>query len=73
MATDGGATKEFGAKIPEDLYEEFRDLFPMYGATTWFINNSLRAFINTVRDKGTMQESITLSIKQMLEERRIEE
>ena len=63
-------TKEFGAKVSKELYEEFRHLFPQYGATTWFITESLKSFLDKVRDDEIVQRGIALSIEEMLEERR---
>jgi len=63
-------TREFGAKVPEELYEEFRDLFPMYGATTWFITHSLEQFVKLARQSPQLQEMVAASIDQMLQERR---
>lgn len=63
-------TKEFGAKVPQELYEEFRHLFPQYGATTWFINESLKSFLDLVRDDEVVQRGIAISIDEMLQENR---
>jgi hypothetical protein len=60
------STRDFGAKVPADLYTEFRTLFPQYGATTWFIITALEAFLDQVRDEPLIQEGVSLSIKQML-------
>lgn len=64
-------TKEFGAKIPQDLYDEFRELFPMYGATTWFIQTSLESFLAQVRENSSLQHLVEKSIDTMLLERRL--
>jgi hypothetical protein len=61
---------EFGAKVPSDLYEEFRLLFPMYGANTWFINMALKEFLDIVREDGTLQEKARAAIDRALAERR---
>lgn len=67
-----GPTKEFGAKIPLELYDEFRELFPTYGSTTWFIENALKCFLAQVRDNPTLQEILDKAIEEMVKERREE-
>lgn len=72
MASRNQRDVDFGAKVPPDLYAEFKFLFPQYGATTWFINTVLEQFIKTVRDNHTLQELVALSIEAMLVDRRSE-
>lgn len=64
------AETDFGAKVPTELYEEFKLLFPQYGAVTWFINAVLTEFIEQVKDNGTLQDRVYSSIQACLEERR---
>lgn len=59
---------EFGAKVPADLYSEFKHLYPQYGAVTWFINAALAAFIQTTRDRDDLQERVHDGIESMLKE-----
>jgi hypothetical protein len=63
---------EFGAKIPPDLYRRFKQKFDIYGASTWFINKSLEAFMDTVEANPDLEEIVFISIDQMLQERRNE-
>ena len=60
-------TKEFGAHVPMDEYVEFRENFPQYGATHWFINNSLREFNQMFKENPALKTLIRDSISTMLE------
>jgi hypothetical protein len=59
-------TKEFGARIPADMAERFKELFPIYGATKWFIQESLRYFLSVVEDNPPLQDVVAASIQSML-------
>ena len=70
MPSSSSRTVEFSAKVPSDLYDEFKLLFPQYGAVTWFINAALVEFIQQVRDNGTVQQRVHDAIATTLEERK---
>lgn len=70
MATLPEDTKEFGARIPESEYERFRKAFPQYGASTWFINTSIREFNEQVAANPSSIELINASIVKMLQDNR---
>jgi hypothetical protein len=59
---------EFGGRVPAAEYDRFRDSFPQYGATNWFINKSLRRFNEYVDEHPEVKEAIDRSIDQMLDE-----
>lgn len=61
---------EFSAKIPTEMYDEFRRYFPQYGATTWFITATLETFLASVRNEPDAQERVRQSISRMVEENR---
>lgn len=69
VASDNDKT-EFSARVPRDLYDEFRRYFPGYGATTWFINNSLQLFLEQVRESPDMIDRVSASIDAMVRENR---
>jgi hypothetical protein len=61
---------EFSARVPRDLYDEFRRFFPGYGATTWFINNALNEFLEQCRKSPEAIERVQLAIDAMVQENR---
>jgi hypothetical protein len=61
---------EFSAKVPRELYDEFRRYFPAYGGTTWFINTALNTFMESVRHDPDAVERIQKSIELMVQENR---
>jgi len=63
-------TVEFSAKVPDDLYQEFKVLFPQYGSTTWFINTALEEFLKSVRTSASLQQHVANAIDSMLTDRR---
>lgn len=61
-------TKEFGARVPREDYEEFREHFPeLYGATAWFIRTSLKEFNKRLREDPDLKDQVHLSINEMLQ------
>lgn len=68
-----GPTVEFGAKIPKELFDEFRTHFPQYGATTWFINRSMETFLRAVRSDESYLELFNRSIELMVQDSRKKE
>jgi hypothetical protein len=61
---------DFSARIPRELYDEFRRYFPGYGATTWFINQSLHSFMEGIRGDPDAIERVQTSIDLMVRENR---
>jgi hypothetical protein len=59
---------EFGGRVPKEEYDRFRDTFPQYGATNWFINNALRRFNQFVEEHPEVKEAVDRSIDLMLDE-----
>lgn len=53
---------EFGAKVPERDYQEFRSYFPQYGAVKWFIGEALRSFNTRVRESDEVRFLVERSI-----------
>lgn len=59
---------EFGGRVPEDEFTRFRDVFPQYGATNWFINTALRRFNSYVEEHPEVRQAVDRSIDLMLDE-----
>lgn len=57
---------EFGARVPQDEYEFFKENFPQYGAVTWFVNTALSEFNQRLRDNPSAKEQIEKSIEALL-------
>lgn len=68
MAQD---TTEFGAPVPTEEYEFFKENFPQYGAVKWFITSSLVEFNAQVRANPSSREQISAAIQQMVETSRL--
>jgi hypothetical protein len=58
---------EFSAKVPREEYEFFRDTFPQYGASTWFITSALVEFNARLRENPSLKEHVDRSIDAMLQ------
>ena len=67
MAQKNPGFTEFGAPVPDDEYQYFKDQFPQYGAVKWFINQALISFNQKVRENPTAKEQIDRSIEQMID------
>lgn len=61
-------TKEFGGRVPVEEFDKFKEVFPQYGATNWFINNALLRFNQLVEDNPVIKEAIDKAIDDMLDE-----
>lgn len=61
---------EFGARIPRKLFDEFREYFPQYGASTYFINTSLEEFMAGVRGDPSARERVRAAIEKMVRDNR---
>lgn len=59
---------EFGGRVPQDEYETFRENFPQYGATNWFINAALQRFNQLVEDNPIIKRAVDQAIDDMLDE-----
>lgn len=64
-------TVEFSSHVPKEDYDYFREQFPQYGATKWFITSALREFNERVRANPTLKEQVAYSIEHMLETSRL--
>lgn len=64
-------TVEFSAKVPTDLYEEFKTFVPPYGGTQWFINAALAGFIEKMRENPSLVAHVESSVESMLRLNRI--
>lgn len=58
--------KEFGGKIPEDEYLEFKDNFPQYGATQWLINEAVKNINRLVRETPAYRNLVAIAIENSL-------
>lgn len=61
------AGKEFSAVVPDEEYDFFTKNFPIYGATKWFINSSLKEFNQKVRDNPSIRQLVIESIEEMVQ------
>lgn len=61
---------EFSAKVPDEQYQKFKEVFPQYGAVNWFINTALASFNAQVDARPEVKELVNQAISNMLEERR---
>lgn len=68
MAEPAGKPVEFGGRVPVEEFERFKETFPQYGATNWFINNALRRFNQYVEEHPEVREAVDRSIDLMLDE-----
>jgi predicted Abi (CAAX) family protease len=59
-------TVAFVAQIPRDDYNEFNQVFPQYGATSWFLRSITRAFIREAIDYPTGQALVYRAIDSIL-------
>lgn len=70
MPAVGNDQVEFGAKIPRELYDEFKEQFPQYGAVAWWLNTALESFLTQIAEDPTTKEQINAAILSMLRENR---
>lgn len=61
-------TREFGGTVPLEEYELFREAFPQYGATNWFINHALKAFNQQIRENPILKTGVDQAIDSMLDD-----
>lgn len=59
-------TVEFSARVSASDHEAFRSMFPMQGATSWFIRTALAAFLLRVDHNITAQQAVADAIGEML-------
>lgn len=59
-------TAELSAEVPREEYEFFREQFPQYGASKWFITTALIEFNARIREQPSLKEHVDASIQQML-------
>lgn len=67
----GDGEVEFTAKVPEPLWREFKQRFPQYGASKWFINMALRAFLDLLRGVPENDHLIRRAIDELLQSRKV--
>ena len=60
-------TVEFSALVPKREFDRFKENFPQYGATKWFINAMLTAFNDRVEAEPSLRELIDEAIENSLE------
>lgn len=65
------ATTEFGAPVPTEEYEFFKQNFPQYGSVKWLITSMLAEFNAQVRANPSAKEQINVAIQHMLETSRL--
>lgn len=71
-------TVEFSAQVPAEDYNRFLEVFgspddrrrAMYGASAWFIRNSLRVFLDEVENDPTLIMKLRRAVHRMVEESR---
>lgn len=68
MASKLNQKIEFGGRVPVDQYEQFRNTFPQYGATNWFINTALARFNQLVDENPVLKHAVDEAIDAMLDE-----
>ena len=59
-------TVDFAARIPREPYNEFKENFPMYGATTWFIETALIEFNALVRENPSLKAHVAQAVANMV-------
>lgn len=64
-------TAEFSSHVPREEYEFFKEMFPQYGATKWFINTALVEFNERVRNDASVKNIVAHAIDHMLETSRL--
>jgi hypothetical protein len=76
MATAAAQKVEFSGKVDLLDYLAFCEHFdngrgqPIYGATTWLISTSLKAFLKQVKENPSLKEIVEKGIREMLEDNR---
>lgn len=63
MSTTESPKVSFAGNIPQELYDRFQALLPMYGAATWVINNLLTNFVEQLEANPSLRDSIEESVK----------
>lgn len=59
---------DFGAKVPQELVEEFHANLPIYGATVWFLSEALTNFNALLREDPELRKRVTEAIEKMVAE-----
>lgn len=65
------STVAFSARVPIAEYLRFKDRFPQYGASQWFINAALRAFNDRLSQEPSLEAVIEESIQSAIELNRL--
>lgn len=67
MPAEKPETVEFSAKVPKELYDDFKALVPAYGGTQWFINSALAGFVRRMKENPTLEKQVEESVEAMLQ------
>lgn len=59
---------EFSGRVPQSEFDTFREAFPQYGATNWFINMALASFNRLIEENPIIRDAVDQSIDDMLDE-----
>lgn len=59
---------KFAGLVPVEEFDKFREVFPQYGATNWFINTALVRFNQLVEDNPVLKNAVDEAIENMLDE-----
>jgi hypothetical protein len=59
---------EFAAMVPDEILREFRENFPIYGAQTWFITESLKAVNQLFRENPSLKSVVQISVSKAIAE-----
>lgn len=57
---------DFGAKVPQELVEEFHAHLPIYGATVWFLTESLAEFNTLLRNDPSLRKHVSEAVERMV-------
>ena len=55
-------------RVPRSDYDRFIALFPMYGASAWFIRTAIHSFVQQMESQPDLVEQVQASIAAMLSE-----
>lgn len=57
---------EFPARVHEQDYQQFNELFPQYGATSWFVRSVLKQFNEASRSWPTSPRQVEMAVDTVL-------
>jgi len=58
-------TVEIKTRIPADLHQRFVQLLPMFGSTSWFMRESMEAFVNEFESEPRLAERVQQTIQKL--------